>query len=341
MISAANPIGRIALLWRGDEVERRSAAPETSRFKDVFAALTDVGVDARPVVYEDNVAAAIRTQLAEFDGVLVWVNPIHEGRSRIHLDALLREIAARGVWVSAHPDVILKMGTKEVLYRTRAMSWGCDTALYRTAEAMRAELPARLAAGPRVIKRNRGNGGQGVWKVEMPPGRMVHVLDATKDAPEELTLDEFLARCAEYFEDGCVVDQPFQARLSEGVVRCYMAGDRCAGFGHQKVKALVEAPAERAEAGPRLYTSNADPRFQRLRRLMENEWTPQLASLLDIARRDLPMIWDADFMLGPRRDDGLDTYVLGEINVSSVFPIPGEAPAEIARCVADRLRSKL
>src|SRR4029077_5947914 len=86
---------------------------------------------------------------------------------------------------------------------------------------------------------------------------------------------------------GCVIDQPFQSRLSEGVVRCYMAGDRCAGFGHQKVKALVDAPAARAEAGPRLYTFNADPRFQRLRQLMEDEWTPQLTSLLDIPRRDL------------------------------------------------------
>src|SRR5436190_20051813 len=98
-------------------------------------------------------------------------------------------------------------------------------------------------------------------------------------------LDEFLERCVEYFEDGCVIDQPFQARLSEGVVRCYMAGDRCAGFGHQKVSALVDAPAARAEAGPRLYTFNADPRFQRLRRLMEDEWTPQLASLLGIPCR--------------------------------------------------------
>jgi hypothetical protein len=33
--------------------------------------------------------------------------------------------------------------------------------------------------------------------------------------------------------------------------------------------------------------------------------------------------------------------VLGEINVSSVFPIPAEAPAEIASRVADRLRSNL
>jgi hypothetical protein len=337
-------LGRIAILWRGDEAARRSAKPETSRFKAVFAALAEVGVDAEPVVYEDDVLDAVRAQLATLDGVLVWVNPIHEGRNRANLDALLREVAARGVWVSAHPDVILKMGTKEVLHSTRTMSWGCDTALYRTPEAMRAELPARLATGPRVIKRNRGNGGQGVWKVETlaSPNKRpaVRVLDATKDASEELALDAFLERCLEYFEDDCVIDQPFQARLSEGVVRCYMAGERCAGFGHQTVKALVDAPAARAEAGRRLYTSNADPRFQRLRRFMEDEWTPQLTSLLDMSRRDLPLIWDADFMLGPPGADGADSYVLGEINVSSVFPMPDEAPAEIARRVADRLQSK-
>ena len=338
-------LGRMAILWRGDEVARRTVTPENSRFKAVFAALDDVGVDAEAVVYEDDVLDAVRTQLATLDGVLVWVNPIHEGRNRANLDALLREVAAHGAWVSAHPDVVLKMGTKEVLHRTRTMSWGCDTALYRTPEAMRAELPARLATGPRVIKRNRGNGGQGVWKVGLqagPPSRpAVRVLDATKDMSEEMALDEFLERCLEYFVDGSVIDQPFQARLSEGVVRCYMAGDRCAGFGHHKVKALVEAPAARAESGPRLYTSNADPRFQRLRRFMENEWTPQLTSLLDIPPRDLPMIWDADFMLGPPGADGTDSYVLGEINVSSVFPMPAEAPAEIARRVADRLLSKL
>src|SRR5262249_11578460 len=296
MIEPRTRLGRIAILWRGDDTARRSALPETSRFKAVFAALADVGVDAEPVVYEDDVLDTLRAKLATFDGVLVWVNPIHEGRNRANLDAMLREVAARGVWVSTHPGVILKMGTKEVLHRTRMMSWGCDTALYRTAEAMRAELPSRLAAGPRVIKRNRGNGGQGVWKVESlasrSNGSMIRVLDATKDASEEVALDEFLERCVEDFEDGSVIDQPFQPRLSEGVVRCYMAGDRCAGFGHHEVKALVEAPAARAEAGPRIYTSNADPRFQRLRRLMEDEWTPQLISLLDIPRSDLPIIWD-------------------------------------------------
>src|SRR4051794_14178389 len=332
----------VAILLRGDAVSRRNATPQNSRFVDVFEALAAVGVEARPAIYDESFAEDVRQQLLAVDGVLVWINPIQDGRNRAGLDALLRDVAAEGVWVSAHPDVILKMGTKEVLHRTRTMGWGSDTALYQTAEAMRAELPARLAGGPRVIKRNRGTGGQGAWKVGGPPGSpRLRGLERTKEASEELALDDFLRRCAEYFENGSVIDQLYQPRLSEGVVRCYMAGDRCAGFGHHKVKALVDSPAARSEAGPRLYTPNADPRFQRLRRLMEDEWTPQLTSLLDIPRLDLPAIWDADFMLGPVLADGTDSYVLGEINVSSVHPYPDEAPAEIARRVADRLRRKL
>ncbi|KRQ04890.1 Cj0069 family protein [Bradyrhizobium manausense] len=335
------PLHSMAILFRGDAAARRDVTAQNSRFADVFEALAALGIEARPAIYDEAFAGQVREQLLAVDGVLVWVNPIQEGRDRAGLDALLRDVAAKGVWVSAHPDVILKMGTKEVLYRTRSMGWGSDTALYQNAAAMRAELPGRLASGARVIKRNRGNGGQGVWKVEkLPTSSMIRVLDATKEVPEELTLDDFVRRCAEYFENGSVIDQPFQPRLSEGVVRCYMAGDRCAGFGHHKVKALVDTPAARSQAGPRLYTSNADPRFQRLRRLMEDEWTPQLTSLMDIARDDLPAIWDADFMLGPVEAEGSDSYVLGEINVSSVHPYPNEAPVHVARWVADRLQRK-
>jgi hypothetical protein len=32
-------LGRIGILWRGDEATRRSVSPETSRFKTVFAAV--------------------------------------------------------------------------------------------------------------------------------------------------------------------------------------------------------------------------------------------------------------------------------------------------------------
>jgi hypothetical protein len=52
--------------------------------------------------------------------------------------------------------------------------------------------------------------------------------------------------------------------------------------------------------------------------------------LLDLDRELLPLIWDADFLLGPKTPSGEDTYVLCEINVSSVLPIPDEAFAPLA-----------
>jgi hypothetical protein len=72
---------------------------------------------------------------------------------------------------------------------------------------------------------------------------------------------------------------------------------------------------------------------------MEAEWTPQMMQLLDIDAESLPIIWDADFLYGPRTASGEDTYVLCEINVSSVFPFPEQAPPEIARRALARLLS--
>lgn len=70
---------------------------------------------------------------------------------------------------------------------------------------------------------------------------------------------------------------------------------------------------------------------------MENEWTPQMMQTLGIDAAALPIVWDADFLYGPRTAAGDDTYVLCEINVSSVFPIPDQAPAAIAHLALARL----
>ncbi|MBI3515591.1 MAG: hypothetical protein HY060_16255, partial [Proteobacteria bacterium] len=145
-----HPIGRVGVLSRGDAEARRTTTAESSRFNRVFEALAAVNVHAEPVVYadDDGIVDAVRAQLLALDGVLVWVDPLSNGQTRARLDPLLREVAAQGVWVSSHPDVILKMGTKEVLHRTRQLGWGADTQLYRSAEALRAALPGRLHAGP-------------------------------------------------------------------------------------------------------------------------------------------------------------------------------------------------
>jgi hypothetical protein len=57
---------------------------------------------------------------------------------------------------------------------------------------------------------------------------------------------------------------------------------------------------------------------------------------LGLTPAEMPIIWDADFLYGPRTADGADSYVLCEINVSSVFAVPDQAPAAIARLALER-----
>ena len=343
---------KLAILWRGDAEARQAAAPRNNRFHRVFEEFAALGIEAEPAVYDEAFAALVRDQLLAVDGVLVWVDPIHQGKTRAALDPLLREVAAQGPWVSAHPDVILKLGVKEVLYRTRHLGWGCDTQRYGSAAEFRAAFPARLrASGARVLKQNRGNGGQGVWKIERVAGGKsddtVRVLEARRGSvAEELSLQSFIERCEPYFGwGGCIIDQPFQPRLREGMIRCYMAGDRVAGFGHQLIKALMPPPPEgpdsaAAQPGPRIMHGPNAPPFQALKAHMEDEWTPQMLHVLGLERSALPIIWDADFLFGARDAAGKDSYVLCEINASSCFAIPDEAPAAIARQSLRRLRGE-
>jgi hypothetical protein len=342
---------KIAIVWRGDREARRNATPSNNRFHRVFEELAAIGLYAEPAVYDEEFADEVREQLLGVDGVLVWVDPIHQGKTREALDPLLREIASRGPWVSAHPDVILEMGVKEVLYRTKHLGWGTDTYLYRSVPEFRESFPARLQTSARVLKQNRGNGGEGVWKVELVDGEgatdpLVRVLHAQRGSvPEELPLAGFMGHCEAYFGwGGCIIDQPFQPRLPDGMIRCYMGEDRVAGFGHQYIKALIEPPPEgpdapAAQPGPRIMHGPDAAPFQALRTKMESEWVPQMIETLGLDAASLPIIWDADFLYGPRDAAGADSYVLCEINVSSCFAIPDEAPAAIARLTLARCRS--
>lgn len=342
---------KIAILWRGDAQARLHATPQNNRFYRVFEELAALDIVAEPAVYDEAFADEVREQLLAGDGVLVWVDPIHQGKTRAILDVMLREVAGHGPWVSAHPDVILKMGVKEVLYRTRHLGWGTDTHLYRNAAEFAAAFPSRLrSSGPRVLKQNRGNGGQGVWKIELlHPGagkiEMACVLHAQRGSvPEHLSLRDFMTRCESYFDwGGCIVDQPFQPRLPDGMIRCYMGADKVVGFGHQFIKALIPPPPEgpdspAAQPGPRIMHGADAAQFQALRAKMETEWVPQMREVLGIDAASLPIIWDADFLYGPRTASDEDSYVLCEINVSSCFAIPDQAPAVIARLALRRCR---
>jgi hypothetical protein len=322
-----------------------------------MAALRQLGAEVEPVLHQDDALESVRGQLLGLDGVLVWVNPVQDGLNRWHLDGVLREVAAKGVWVSAHPEVILALGTKEVLYRTRDVGWGTDTDLYRDAIDFRARFPRALAKDKvRVLKQARGNGGNGVWKVELVespapsadgPGpdtevRVRHAREQEKAQWEQLRLGDFLDRCEEYFAwSGCLIDQPYQERLADGLIRCYFVYDEVVGFRHQWPRGLLEPSTEAARqpAPPSVCDDPETPAYRLLRQSVE-QWIPRMQQVLGLQTAALPAIWDADFLYGPKLPAGEDTYVLCEINVSAVWPFPEQAVETLARAAVASIASR-
>lgn len=331
----------VGLLWRTewDPVEAERPIRSTCRLHAMFAAFAALGVEAEPVIYSDETVDAVRERLLELDGVLVWVNPVEKGRDRSQLDTLLREVAGRGVWVSAHPDVILKMATKRVLVATAGMSWSAPTHLYSSLEQLGTELPRRLEQGPLVLKQQRGMGGAGVWKVERRDAELLDVQHAASGGvPETVQLDDFVARCEPYFADsGVMVEQPFQERLDEGMIRVYLCHDRVVGFAHQYPRGLLDPSVAAGLPTDKVFEPPSAERYRVLRELMETRWVRELQQIVAVDRASLPVIWDADFLLGDKTGDGGDRYVLCEINASSTFAFPEHAMPSVARAALDRI----
>ncbi|MBA4175179.1 MAG: hypothetical protein C0505_01240 [Leptothrix sp. (in: Bacteria)] len=337
----------VLLLYPGDRAARDRADPAESRFAPLFAAFAAAGMAAEPAVYHDDFADEVAAQLRGVGAVLVWCNPIEGGRRRDRLDALLRDAANAGVFVSTHPDTVLRLGTKDVLVETRELPFGSDVHRVDSLAQLAAELPARLQRGPRVLKQHRGHSGIGVWRVKRTGGSgaapLLKVQHAQRGAAaQELDFAALLQRMAPYFETaqgGHMVDQAWQPRLVDGMVRAYLVEDRVAGFGHQAVNALMPAPPGQAAQppGPRLYHGPELPAFQGLRRQLETAWIELLRERVGVDRERLPLLWDCDFMFGEPAPDGAPGFVLCEVNVSSVSPFPPSAIAPLVAAVQRRL----
>lgn len=324
---------------------RDRSDPAESRFGALFEAFARAGVAAVPAVYNDTFADEVEAQLQSCRLVLVWCNPIEGGQRRDRLDAMLRRVAGSGVIVSAHPDAILKLGTKDVLFATRDLPFGSDVCSIDSLRQLQEELPARLQRGARVLKQFRGHSGIGVWRVALAddaPGSL-RVRHAQRGSEEEVMgLAALLDKLTPYFEPangGHMIDQAWQPRLVEGMVRAYLVGDRVEGFGHQSVNALYPgAPGQAApQPGSRLYYPADLPQFQELKQHLDMEWIELLRARVGLPREQLPLLWDCDFILGERDANAQERYVLCEINVSSVSPFPPSAISPLVSAVQRRL----
>src|SRR5687768_9536581 len=222
----------IAIMVYGVNDSGRDALTE-EKYKDLATAFSSQGFTVKSVLYNDEQAGELANSLAAFDAVLIWVNPIEQGNDRKQLDALLTNIAAKGVFVSTHPEVILKMGTKDILYKTKDMDWGGDTKMYSGFEDFKLRFPASLrSSGTRVLKQYRGNGGNGVFKIiEGPSAGEVTVVHAIAGNEKRvLPINEFFTEFNSFFTDnGMLIDQEWNDNIVNGMVRCYLTGNKVAG----------------------------------------------------------------------------------------------------------------
>ncbi len=322
---------KIAVMWRGDWRAPGAPTRYETRLQPVIEALRAAHFKPEPIVFYEEETERARQALRGCAGVLVWINPLADGRERLVVDTLLREAAARGTWVSAHPDVIAKMGVKDILFTTRELGWGSDVERYESLSDFQTRFPAKASGGARVLKPHRGNDGQGVMKVAGAGEGFLAQL-ASDGRLCSLSWDELVTRAAPAFENGGrVIDQEFHA-AARGMVRCYLSFDRVIGFSRQAPRTDGLNPAFAMNSAKAMFTSD-EPAFGDLRESMHKDWIPGMKRIVGLETGELPALWDADFLVRGRACAHRSAYALCEINVSCVSPFPDVAPIEIAQGV--------
>ncbi len=330
--------GPIALMIFGEPGSGRNALSE-EKYKKLAALFNEKGFDVDSVIYHDSIAHKLAKELTRYKAILVWVNPLEKGHDRKILDALLTELTDKGCFISAHPDTILKLGTKEVLYSLRETEFGGDIKLYRSFEDFKQKfLLSKELTGIRILKPYRGNGGNGVFKIDASNYKNNRIgLTHAKNADEEriVTIDDFFNEFeASFATNDMLIDQEWNHNITNGMVRCYLTGAKVTGFGYQEVNALYpgKSPSQR------YYFSEDCGLFIDLRNIMETKWVPLLQEITGVKNEMLPVIWDADFFINKvNTEDTGKKYSLCEINASCVSPFPESAIPYIVEEVKNRL----
>jgi len=337
----------LAIMVYGNADSGRDALTE-DKYKELAIAFSLQGFNVKSVLYHDELRDNLLKALSEFDAVLVWVNPIEQGNDRRKLDSLLAELSNKGCFVSAHPDVILKIGTKEVLYKTKDMDWGGDIEIYRNYEDFTMRFIQTLKkSGARVLKQYRGNGGNGVFKVVFGSKENEVLITHAKSPGERrvLQLSDFYNEFESYFlNNGMLIDQAWNVNITNGMVRCYLSGIKVAGFGFQEINMLyqlnIDASQNYFSPSKRYYFTENCGLFMDLKEVMETEWVPELQKILSISTYEMPVIWDADFFINEINSRAHSKYSLCEINVSCVSPFPPSAIRFIVNEVGNKIRNK-
>jgi hypothetical protein len=199
--------------------------------------------------------------------------------------------------------------------------------------------------GIRILKQYRGNGGDGVFKIDTSNFKKNKIsITHAKNGNEEIlaSVDDLFIMFESYFKaNSLLIDQEWNQNIINGMVRCYLSGSKVTGFGYQEINALYPKTEKNLiykKPSQRFYFSEDCGLFSDLKNIMEKSWVAQLQEITGIKNEMLPVIWDADFFINKINTENTnEKYTLCEINVSCVSPFPESSIPYIAEEVKKRI----
>lgn len=239
----------------------------------------------------------------------------------------LKALSNSGVEIHTHPDVMINLDFKDILYKLQGTPLGDDdTYFYHTYTDFVSKFPASLDKyGIRVLKTNYGSTGEGVYLVSKKDDGSIFTVEAVNNEKYYYdNIDEFLHKFEVNFEEDDENAAYFQGkagfvgcryleRISEGEIRVLLVNDKPISVVHKKPQE-GQFSATLFSGAQYQYESPKDPKWAEIIQLT----TDGLKNIKPfLAGQNYPLLWTMDYILD-YHEDGSDKYVLSEINCSCV-----------------------
>ncbi|KAK3268177.1 hypothetical protein CYMTET_23305 [Cymbomonas tetramitiformis] len=300
----------------------------------------NAGASCDLIQYDADKHDEFAAKLESYDAFIVRVNPGQLSAPGVcagaqeRFDTLMTAIAAKGKPVWSSSNVQTCMGAKSSLAKITKLSCGLvDNLAYYNAAELEVGFKKTVAFQPRVIKQNRGHGGEGVWMCWLEDKEYVDnygyqmledsdrlkLMEMNDNHCEYHTVAEFLEFCingrtekagtwisvspGKYMEGGeeaggIMVDHRLLPVASAvGEVHMTMVKDKLFQTIHRKPNMICEyGTMIYKEGSKKTYYGPGDSPYSDLEAKFVGRDVPLLMEALDIADQPLPLLWTVKFL---------------------------------------------
>lgn len=239
----------------------------------------------------------------------------------------LKQLSTSGVQVHTHPDVMINLDFKDILFKLKNSALGEKTTMfYQDFIDFKTDFPTVIQREKiRVLKTNYGSTGEGVYLVSLKESGKVICTEAVNNEKVkfdslEAFMDDFESKFepedtdAVYFKNKKgFVSCKYLNRISEGEIRVLLVNDKPIAVVHKKPQE-GEFSATLFSGAKYYYEAPTEPKWKEVISLTMNG----LDDIKELCQgQDFPLLWTMDYILD-YDEQGADIYVLSETNCSCV-----------------------